>query len=108
MPDEGDLRTSIKHVGETTSRLRHPSKLSLPQKDIYHLERIQRAATSWVKGRRDLNYEERLKVLKLQSIEKKDKKRFGPDSQDYIQPNGPRINSTVQVPQKARNKNVVN
>ncbi len=32
MPDEGDLRTSIKCVGETTSRIRHPRKLSLPQK----------------------------------------------------------------------------
>ncbi len=29
------------------------------KKDIYHLERIQRAATRWVKGLRDLSYEER-------------------------------------------------
>ncbi len=35
------------------------------KKDLYHLERIQRAATRWVKGLRDLSYEERLKDLKL-------------------------------------------
>ncbi len=35
------------------------------KKGIYHLERIQRAAT------RDLSYEERLRVLKLQSLEKR-------------------------------------
>ncbi len=28
------------------------------KKDIYHLERIQRAATRWVKGLRGLTYEE--------------------------------------------------
>ncbi len=38
--------------------------------DIYHLERIQQAATSWVKGLRDLNYEEKPRALKLQSLEK--------------------------------------
>ncbi len=41
------------------------------KKDIYHLERIQRAATRWVKGLRDLNYEDRLKELKLQSLKKR-------------------------------------
>ncbi len=35
------------------------------KKAIYHLERIQLAATRWVKGFRDLSYEERLKELKL-------------------------------------------
>ncbi len=40
------------------------------KKDIYHLERIQRAATRWVKGLRDLSYEDRLRKLKLQSLEK--------------------------------------
>ncbi len=44
--------------------------------DIYHLERIQRAATRWVKGLRDLNYEEKLRALKLQSLEKR---RIGND-----------------------------
>ncbi len=32
MYDEGDLRTSTYCGGETTSRVRHPNKLSLPQK----------------------------------------------------------------------------
>ncbi len=41
------------------------------KKDIYHLERIRRAATRWVKGLRDLSYEERLRKLKLQSLEKR-------------------------------------
>ncbi len=40
------------------------------KKDIYHLERIQRAATNWAKGLRNLSYEDRLKELKLQSLEK--------------------------------------
>ncbi len=39
------------------------------KKDIYHLERIQRAAMRWVKG---LSYEEMLKEIKLQSLEKKE------------------------------------
>ncbi len=41
------------------------------KKDIYHLERIQRAATMWVKGFRGLNFEKRLKALKLQFLEKR-------------------------------------
>ncbi len=40
------------------------------EKDINHLERIQRAATRWVKGLRGLTYEERLQTLKLQPLEK--------------------------------------
>ncbi len=70
MPDEGDLRASIKSVGETSSRISHPTCPYL-EKDIYHVERIQRAATRWVKGLRDLSYEDRLKELKLQSLEKR-------------------------------------
>ncbi len=50
-------------------------------KDIYHLERIQRVATRWVKG---LTYEDKLKELKLQSLEKEG---FRPDSQDHIHSN---------------------
>ncbi len=41
------------------------------KKDINHLERIQRAATRWVKDLRGLTYEERLKALKLQLLEKR-------------------------------------
>ncbi len=41
------------------------------KKNIYHLERIHRAATRWVKGLKDLSYEERLRELKLQSLEKR-------------------------------------
>ncbi len=40
-------------------------------KDIIHLERIQRAATRWVKGLRSLTYEERLQALKLQPLGKR-------------------------------------
>ncbi len=40
------------------------------KQDIYHLERIQRAATRRVKCLRGLNYEDRLEELKLQSLEK--------------------------------------
>ncbi len=46
-------------------------KLSVPKKGIYNLESIQRAVTMWVKGLRGLNNEERLKELKLQSLEKR-------------------------------------
>ncbi len=41
------------------------------KKDINHLERIQRAATRWVKGLRGLTYEERLQALKLQALVKR-------------------------------------
>ncbi len=41
------------------------------QKDINHLERIQRAATRWVKGLRGSTYEERLQALKLQPLGKR-------------------------------------
>ncbi len=41
------------------------------KQDIYYLERIHRAGTRWMNGLRDLNYEDRLKELKLQSLEKK-------------------------------------
>ncbi len=39
--------------------------------DINHLERIQRAATRWVKGLRGLTYEERLQAPKLQPLGKR-------------------------------------
>ncbi len=44
------------------------------QKDINHLERMQRAATRWVKGLRGLTYEERLQALKLQPLGKRRQK----------------------------------
>ncbi len=42
-----------------------PANCPYLKKDIYHLEKSQRAATRWVKGLRDLSYEERLRELKL-------------------------------------------
>ncbi len=39
--------------------------------DRNHQERIQRAATSWVKGLRGLTYDERLKALMPQFLEKR-------------------------------------
>ncbi len=41
------------------------------KKDTNHLERIQRAATRWLKGLRGLTYEERLQALKLQPLGKR-------------------------------------
>ncbi len=41
------------------------------KRNIYHLERIQRAATRWVKGLRGLTYEELLQALKLQPLGKR-------------------------------------
>ncbi len=41
------------------------------KKDINHLERIQRAATRWMKGLRGLIFEERLQALKLQPLGKR-------------------------------------
>ncbi len=55
----------------------HPHRIAVVvisgnlKKDKYHLERMQRAATRLMKGLRDLYYEERLKALKLQSLEKR-------------------------------------
>ncbi len=48
---------------------------SFLKNDIHHLERVQRAATSWVKGLRDLNYEEKLKLTKITIPQKKKEKK---------------------------------
>ncbi len=71
LSDKGDFRTCMLCFGATSPRIRHPSKLSIPQKDINHLDRIQRTATRWVKGLRGLTYEERLQALKLQPLGKR-------------------------------------
>ncbi len=71
LSDKGNFRTSIQCFGETSSRICHPSKLSIPQKDINHLERIQRTATQWVKGLRGLTDEERVQALKSQLLGKR-------------------------------------
>ncbi len=39
--------------------------------NICHLERMQRAVTRWVKGLSDFDYEDILRELKLQSLEKR-------------------------------------
>ncbi len=41
------------------------------KKDTYHLERIQQTATRCAKGLKELSYEESLRELKLQSLEKR-------------------------------------
>ncbi len=45
------------------------------KKDKNHLEKIQRAATQWVKGLRGLTYEERLQALKITAPRKKKAKK---------------------------------
>ncbi len=71
MPDKGDLPTVYRAL--VRPHLEYANQANCPylKKDIYHLERTQRAAMRWVKGLRDLSYEERLKELKLQSLEKR-------------------------------------
>ncbi len=73
--DEGDLRTPTKSVVYRALVRPHLDAIQVNcpylKKAIYHLERIQRAATRWVKGLKDLSYEDRLKELKLQSLEKR-------------------------------------
>ncbi len=63
MSDEGDLGTSIQHVGDTKSRTRHPSKLSLPQKGLIQPRWNTKSRNKVVTGLRDRTYEERFKVL---------------------------------------------
>ncbi len=76
--------------------------------EINHLERIQRAATRWMKGLRGLTYKERLQALKLQPL---GKRRLRNDlvlthKILYIYRSG--CNSLVQVLQKARTKKIIN
>ncbi len=75
VPDEGDLRTSIKCVGESTSRIRHPSKLSLPQKG--HIP--PRKNTTGSNEVSERSYEDRLKLQATQ-ITIPRKRRIGNDS----------------------------
>ncbi len=63
MSDYGDL------VGEATPRVRYPRNLSLPQKEHTPPRKNPRGSKRWVKYRRGLTYEERLKDLKLQSLD---------------------------------------
>ncbi len=89
MADEGDLRTYIYkiykyvmynvnlHIYNIIYReiIRPHLEYAIPAncpyliKDIYHLESIQRVTVRWVQGLRDLYYKDRLKELKLQSLE---------------------------------------
>ncbi len=70
-------------------RLEYAIQANCPylKKGICQLKRIQRAAMRWVKGLSDLIYKDRLKLdYNYNPLNKKDKKRFGPDSQHHIQP----------------------
>ncbi len=61
MPDEEPLYNVL-----VRPQLEYAIQANCPylKKDKHHLERIQRAATRWVAGLRDLNYEDRLNELK--------------------------------------------
>ncbi len=65
-------------ASEVTNHLEIASKqiIHTSKKDINHLERIQRAATRWVKGLRGLTYEERLQALKLQPLGKRRQRNY--------------------------------
>ncbi len=71
MSDKLDFRTSVQCFGATTSRIRHPSKFAIPWKGHKPPRKNKRAVTRWVKGIRGLTYEQRLKGLKLQPLEKR-------------------------------------
>ncbi len=49
MPDEGEFRSSLQGVSETTSEEATAANCPCLKKDICHLERIQRAAAKWPK-----------------------------------------------------------
>ncbi len=55
---------------ETTSRIRHPSEPSLPQKRHSPPRKNVTGRNEVGEGLTHLNYEERLKALKLQYLEK--------------------------------------
>ncbi len=82
--------------------------MALPQKDIYHVERIPKAATRWLKCLRGLTHEGWLKAVNVKPLKNEEKNCFGPDPQLYtVQPNRPGSNSTVHFLQKARIKKIV-
>ncbi len=62
------LRHGVGHASSDFMKGKELNKFL--KKDIHHLEKIQQAATRWVKGLRGLNYEDRLKEKKVQSLEK--------------------------------------
>ncbi len=66
------MKTSLKYLTNETfvpmySALVRPH-LEYAQKDINHVERIQRAVTRWLKGLRGLTYEERITAVELQPL----------------------------------------
>ncbi len=63
------LRHGVGHASSDFMKGKELNKFL--KKDIHHLKRIQQTATRWVKGPRDLNYEDTLKEQKVQSLEKK-------------------------------------
>ncbi len=50
MPDVGNFRASMELVDETTTRIRHPCKLSIPQNGHTPLRKKPTGRNKWMKG----------------------------------------------------------
>ncbi len=93
MSDEGDLRTSLvkPHLQYAIQ-----ANFSYIKKDIYHLGRIQRAVTRRLTSLSGCTYEEWLKALSLQFLEKRRLKN------DMAQTNEILYNRVLQKPELGR------
>ncbi len=70
MPDKGDLLPLYIALVRPNLEYAIQAYCADLKKNIYHLERFQRAATRWVNGLRQLSYEERLKELNYNPLKK--------------------------------------